>query len=515
MSTRPEKRGIEPTRPGARACLLALLAASAVLALVAPQARAIIARVEGRSYSYQPAPGAAAARVRAAKGGGPNGKGGPLLVYHEGPVMPSNTNYALYWDPPAAGEYPAGYVSGIDRWFTDLADESGALTNTDSILTQYTDRFGHRAAYESRFGGELLDTDPYPANGCSAAPVCLTDAQLRAEIVAFVEADHLPVDLEHEYFLLTPAGVESCMEAAGKSCSDGTEHRVYCAYHSYDATAEGVLVYADIPYMVGDNCDFGEEHPNGSPSDAEIGGGIAHEHSESVTDPELNAWYDSKGEEVADKCRTFKAKTEYGEPLGKAPDGADFNQVIDGDLYYYQQMFSNATGECEQRVAQLPTVTGVAPTSGPLSRRDGGDDHRHRVHEPRDRRLRLRGGVGRDRRIGDDDQGVLAFGSGEEHGLRDGPDRGGHQRGLEKGSLQIQEVRCPRRFAGRDRNQGSRSCRRCSRFCSLRSFFAIRSSSVGGTREWPTGSASCSARRWAASSARRLRSSSCLAARSA
>jgi hypothetical protein len=286
------------------------------------------------------------------------------LLYHKGgPVMPSNTNYTLYWDPSGAPEYPAGYQAGIDRYFEDLAHDSGGLLNTDSILTQYSGN-GEIANYDSHFGGALIDTNPYPASGCTAAPTCLTDSQIRAEILGYVESHKLPIDRQHEYFLLTPQGVESCMEAAGKACSDGTVHRVYCAYHGFIQAGPAPLIYANDPYVDGLGCDVGEEHPNGNASDATIAGGLAHEHSESVTDPELNAWYDAKGNEVADKCRTMKATTEYGEPLGRAPNGSNYNQLINGEEYLYQQMWSNAAGECRQRLQQAPTVTKVKPKSG-------------------------------------------------------------------------------------------------------------------------------------------------------
>ncbi len=258
-------------------------------------------------------------------------------------------------------------MTGIDRFLEDLAHDSGLLSNTDSVLTQYGDSGGHLANYDSHFGGALTDTDPYPANGCSAAPICLTDAQLRAELESFVAADKLPVDIEHAYFLLTPEGVESCMDATEKSCSAGTPapHRSYCAYHGYALVSGAPLIYANVPYLEGTGCDVGGEHPNGNPSDATIAGGLAHEHMEAVTDPELNAWYDSKGREAADKCRTEKAKTEYGTPLGQAPNGSDYNEVIDGDLYLYQQVWSNSAEECRQRVAEIPIVTKLKPKAGP------------------------------------------------------------------------------------------------------------------------------------------------------
>jgi hypothetical protein len=337
--------------PASALCIAALLGAGAA----APPAGAVLVELSGRTLSYLPVHPSHAASAKSSKS--------PVL-YHGGPVMSSNANYTLYWDPSGAPSYPAGYETGVDRWLEDLAHDSGGIENTDSVLIQYTGTGGEAANYESQFAGALADPDPYPANGCSAAPVCLTDEQIRSELAAYVEAHKLPTDLAHEYFVLTPPGIESCLEASGKSCSDGTAHPGFCAYHGFIPVAKGVIVYADDPYVAGLACDPGEQHPNENASDATIAGGMAHEHSESVTDPELNAWYDSKGQEVADKCRTFKQKTEFGEPLGTAPDGADYNQVIDGDLYWYQQMWSNETGACEQRLASLPTITKLAPSSG-------------------------------------------------------------------------------------------------------------------------------------------------------
>ena len=346
-------------QPGRLRVLLAAALSAVVLGVCAADASAVIVHVGSGSVSYLPASGVQR-QIKAASGKRP-------LEYHGGPVMPSNTNYGLYWDPAGAPSYPAGYQAGIDRYFEDLAHDSGGIQNTDSILVQYTDGAGEAAAYDSHFGGALIDTDPYPANGCTAAPICLTEEQVRAEITSYVQARGLPTDLEHEYFLLTPPGVESCLEAAGRQCSDGTKNPVYCAYHGYISVAGGVIVYANNPYVAGLNCDPGEEHPNENASDATIAGGLAHEHSESVTDPELNAWYDSKDQEVADKCRTFKPASEFGEPLGKAPDGSNYNEVINGDLYWYQQMWSNEAGGCEQRAAQKPVVSKLAPKSGPAT----------------------------------------------------------------------------------------------------------------------------------------------------
>ncbi len=196
-------RTFRPARIAARS--IARVGGPVLLAMLAfgvPGASALVARVGTATLSYQPIhraapPGRVQTGGRAGEGKGDSKKLLPL-EYHGGPVMSSNSNYTLYWDPAGAPAYPVGYQAGLNRYFEDLAADSGGVQNTDSVLAQYKDGAGEYANYDSHFAGELLDTDPYPANGCSAAPICLTDAQLRAEITRYVAEHGLPADLSHE-----------------------------------------------------------------------------------------------------------------------------------------------------------------------------------------------------------------------------------------------------------------------------------------------------------------------------
>ncbi len=369
-------------RNGGKAAAALTVLLMLAVALLAPSAGAVIVHIAGRTLSYEPGPrspvrthdvragnrsGAAARPAgKPAKGGGGNGAGGGLAVeYHGGPVMPANTNYTLFWAPGGSSAYPAGFEEGIDGFFEDLAHDSGLLTNTDSILAQYTDGTGHSAAYNSHFGARLQDTDPYPTSGnCTAAPTCLTDAQITAELISYVQAHGLPRGLETEYFVLTPAGVEDCMEVAGQDCSYGTKVHTYCAYHSHVEVSGTPLIYAVDPLI--EACQVSKPE-KATAYDAVIAGGLVHEHSESLTDPVGKGWYDKQGEEVADKCRTLHtsgSKSEYGPLLGEE-EGLPFNEIINGHHYLYQQMWSNSAGECRQRAAELPTITSLSPKIGP------------------------------------------------------------------------------------------------------------------------------------------------------
>ena len=350
-------------RIGARTVSRGLLAAAVcatAAALTAPSASAVIVQLKnGKTLSYQPVQGS---QRSAAPFAGKN------LIYHGGPVMPSNTNYTFYWAPSGSPAYAAGYQAGVDKYLEDLAHDSGGHQNVDSVATQYSDSKGNAAAYDSHFGGRLVDTTPYPANGCVAATICLTDAQIQAELKSYIKAHGLPTDLTHEYFALTPPGVESCFDATSKECSAGTPTAAYCAYHGSISVSGGTIVYANDPYVVGnEGCDTGQ-HPNESPSDAALQGGLSHEHNESTTDPELNAWFGPEGEENGDKCRTFVESSEFGTPLGTAPDGSPYNQLVNGAEYWYQQEWSNLGTTCLQRLAvAVPAVTKLAPRKGPAA----------------------------------------------------------------------------------------------------------------------------------------------------
>jgi len=326
-------------------------------------ASAVIAHLEnGKALSYQP--------LRGARGTGTSRPFDAFfsnLDYNGGPVMASNTNYAFYWDPSGGAAYPAGYQAGVDQYFEDLAHDSGGHQNVDSVSTQFNDAAGEFANYESRFAGAILDTNAYPANGCKRAPICLTDAQLRSELTAYAKGHGLPVGLATEYFLLTPPGVEDCFTAAGTECSAGAERAVYCAYHGNAPSGEGQLIYSNDPYVTGNpGCDDGN-HPNNSPSDGALQGGLSHEHNESITDPEPNnAWTDfgGSGGENGDKCGASN-----GAALGTAPDGSPYNQLINGHEYWYQQEWSNQGSACLQRF----TFSGVAPAATFTSAPAGGN----------------------------------------------------------------------------------------------------------------------------------------------
>jgi PKD domain len=349
-------------RQRARLVVAVVTAALIVSAIAAGSASAVLKRLpNGQTVSYQPLAGAST-QPRQFDNAFTN------MDYNGGPVMPSNTDYMVLWSPRGLSPYPHEFVPGLARYFQDLAHDSGGNQSVESVATQYNDLTGAVANYSVRFGGVLLDTHPYPQSQCPVnAPVtnCLTDAQIQQELVRFVTARHLKTDLSHEYFLLTPPHVESCFSnnpnTGFDGCSAGivpTTLRAYCAYHQNTALPT-MLFYANDPYDADNSHCQDFNYPNGI-SDGEINGGLSHEHIESITDPIPNdAWTNGSGAnqglEVGDQCNRVR-----GNPLGTAPNGAEYNQVINGHFYWYQEEWSNFDHTCLQRLtlpASRPTAT--------------------------------------------------------------------------------------------------------------------------------------------------------------
>jgi hypothetical protein len=264
--------------------------------------------------------------------------GAGQLRYHGGPVEHTNTVRAIYW-VPAGYSVSSTYEPLINRFFTDVAADSGKTSNVYYSDTQYYDGSGH-SSYSSSVAAPYVDTNPYPASGCndnvSQTTVCLTDAQLQAEITSLVNANAWPRGGSTEYFLFTPQNVGSCTDGGGRECA----FSYYCAYHSWIGSGSNEILYANMPYTdtVPAACD-GAPHPNGSDADPTISV-VSHEHNETITDPNGNAWYDAAGYENGDKCAW-----NFGKSIGLTGSGA-YNQLINGNTYEIQQEYSNATRRC-------------------------------------------------------------------------------------------------------------------------------------------------------------------------
>ena len=283
------------------------------------------------------------------------GSAAGALAYNGGPVMHSDANYAIFWEP-AGHTTTASYKSVIQSYFSSVAADSGKTSNVYSTDTEYYDVSGttrNYIAYNASFGAALLDTQPYPTSGCPSqgGQPCLTDAQIAAEVNRVVTANHYPRGLGAVYYVFFPSAVDSCFGSTTSSCS----FNYFCAYHSSFNASAGTTLYADMPYAAVPGCDPGER-PTGDPADATLNV-LSHENNETITDPLGNAWYDAAGNENGDKCNFT-----FGSALGGS-SGSFYNQLISGHGFWLQEEWSNAAAGCLQRSGAAPPVDEVPTAS--------------------------------------------------------------------------------------------------------------------------------------------------------
>jgi PKD domain len=392
----------------------------AVLALPAP-AGAVLAEVQGHGYGITPLKGVEANRLpavqralsklrtsaqrRAHPFDGPP-KGGGALLYNGGPVVHENTTHVIYWDPNK--EFSATTKGIVEKFFTDVAHDSGAGTNVFGVNGQYTDKSGN-AAYKSAFGGAVVDSNAYPSSACEAPTEidpgpyshCLMDEQLQSQLKTFIAAEGLPKGPTQMYFLLLPHPVATCLEEEGFTfCSSN----FFCAYHSYiEPGTSNEIIYSDIPFSLLDEheiapkffdakgCqDDGNEaiqqpNPdNGKKENSETRFAdvavkyISHEYSEAQTDPLpgfSTAWLDANGLETGDKCNGVsadEAKDGVGYDAkaflpvlgGEAKTENLYDQLINADHFYIQSEWDNVAKAC--RMSPL-AITSPSFTSSPAA----------------------------------------------------------------------------------------------------------------------------------------------------
>jgi hypothetical protein len=265
------------------------------------------------------------------------------LQYGGGLVMRSTSvNYLIFWEPPALqtgtpATVSPKYNSLLKRYFHDVGGTG--LYNNNTQYYQVAHGTQQHIVNRSSLGGVFVDTSAYPIGGACSDPVtpgnCLDDSQIQAEVTHAMNVKGWKASSTHMFYVFTSKGEGSCVD--GGLCA----FSYYCAYHG----AFGKVIYANMPYgatPVPGNavaCTTLNKFPNDHDADIEISI-TSHEHMEAVTDPYLNAWQDSSGQEIGDKC-AYK----YG-PMNYDQGAA--NEQWNGHFYAVQQEWDNHTSGCVQ-----------------------------------------------------------------------------------------------------------------------------------------------------------------------
>jgi len=257
------------------------------------------------------APGAAPARTGAAIT--PAVATGNGIDYHGGPVIGGTVNLYYIW----YGNWGGNSAPQI------LGDFASNLSNASiyRVNTSYSDGSGASVTGQTRNAGSVsvgLTHGAHPSD--NDIWLIVNDA---------ISAGSLPADGNAVYFVLTSADVD---EGTGFCTS-------YCGWHTAANRSGTDLKFAFIGASGRCNGSCGgSPSPNGNASADAMASIIYHELSEAVTDPLLNAWFDSGGGENGDKC-AWKFGSTY-----TTGNGGTANVRIGSRDFLLQQNWQNAGG---------------------------------------------------------------------------------------------------------------------------------------------------------------------------
>ncbi len=329
-----------------RTRLLRLGASAAVLAVAfsaAPVSANPNPDLAPNHVHFMPVRGAQAVAAAQAGKGKPGGGGGggtqAGIQYHGGRIAsPGNAAFhvvSIYWSSGAifpGGPNPASLPTGTGA-------QDGSLVGTFLRGLGGTPYYNINKAYWDNIGGSLryvsgaVAYDGFWADGTNAPSGTqnVSDSAIQAEIVEGFTSGAISYAPDTIYAVFSAGGVNL----------GGGAFVQYCAYHGHFSYAGQDVIYAVMPYNAySSSCKGQTTGPNGDPADFEVNT-LAHEIEEANTDPDLNAWYDRRGYENADKCAWTWGAT------STAPNGAKYNLTFGGKNWLVQQNWRNSgSGSC-------------------------------------------------------------------------------------------------------------------------------------------------------------------------
>jgi len=255
--------------------------------------------------------------AKGSRGGG-GGGGKPTsngINYHGGPVMLGNTNVYYIW----YGNWSGNAATTI---LTDFAMNIGGSPYYN-INTTYYDGSNTHVSNAVTYAGSTTNNYAYGTQ--------LSDANIQSIVSDAIGSGALPLDTNAVYFVLTSADVT----ATSGFCTQ------YCGWHTHGTISGSDIKYSFVgnPEQCPSSCtQQGTTSPNGNVGADGMASIIAHELEEAVSDPDLNAWYDRRGYENADKC-AWTFGTTY-----TVSNGSSANMNLGGRDYLIQQNWVNASG---------------------------------------------------------------------------------------------------------------------------------------------------------------------------
>jgi len=236
------------------------------------------------------------------------------IQYHGGPVMLTTKTVYYIW----YGNWSGNSAVTI---LTDLANNIGGSPYFN-INSTYTNSAGTPITNAVSYGGST--TDNYSRG------TRLSDTAIRNVVSDAITSGRLPKSTNGIYFVLTSQDVT----ATSGFCTQ------YCGWHTHATISGSDIKYAFVgnPARCLSSCAAQTTGPNGNAGADGMASIVSHELEEAVTDPDLNAWYDSSGEENADKCAWTFGTT------STASNGSKYNMTLGSRNYLIQQNWVNASG---------------------------------------------------------------------------------------------------------------------------------------------------------------------------
>jgi hypothetical protein len=249
-----------------------------------------------------------------------------------GQAKPARGNGITYHGGPLMGVLGSTPVSAYYIWYGNWSGNSAVTILTDfaqniggssyyNINTTYYNGSNAHVVNSVTYGGST--TDNY-SRGTS-----LSDSAIQGVVSDAISQGRLPKNTAGVYFVLTSADVT----ASSGFCTQ------YCGWHTYGTIAGSNIKYSFVgnPDRCPSSCEAQNVGPNGNAGADGMASIIAHELEEAVTDPNLNAWYDTRGQENADKCAWTFGST-------YTVNGALANMRLGSRDYLIQQNWVNANG---------------------------------------------------------------------------------------------------------------------------------------------------------------------------
>lgn len=240
----------------------------------------------------------------------------PGISFHGGPVMGMPTPYLIWY-----GNWAQSNGSDNAAGQQIVRDFIHGLTGSNYYVTNSSYSGVSGLLTVSGLGNGTNGTQE--ANDAYSQGSNLSDAQIAAVVSSAIQHGLGPAggDSNGIYFVLTSSDVN---ESSG-FCTQ------YCGWHTHSSTLTSASG-RDVKYAFVGNanrclsaCSAQTISPNGNAGVDGMTSVIAHEMEETNTDPDLNAWYNSRGSEDADMCAWT-----FGSEQVKLASGAYYNMTLPG-----------------------------------------------------------------------------------------------------------------------------------------------------------------------------------------